>query len=176
MLIIILLWCYLSGGIKIQTTSWLYLCVIAVSILTPCMVKCRSPAKMKVVVLPGPVPASLLSRSHKNGLTLVETAVDDDPDIDDVRSLLQLPHSTQQYLEQFTQQPSSGNAKSASSCPAEVQGTKPSGYHGGRIREDIPPPFMNQDELQQWHKDRQKKDNHNLSEYRVHRWLSARLQ
>ena len=38
-------------------------------------------------------------------------------------------------------------------------------YHGGRVREDKPPPYFGPQETRIWAKERVKKDNHNLSKW-----------
>ena len=50
--------------------------------------------------------------------------------------------------------------KPSSSCPPEITTSK---HHGGRQRQDNPPPFLSGEEIRDWMKDRQKKDNHNIS-------------
>ena len=58
----------------------------------------------------------------------------------------------------------SASAASSSSCPAlGTEGAVPTKHGGGRQRQDHPPPFLTEDEVRLWAKERQKKDNHNQS-------------
>ncbi len=72
--------------------------------------------------------------------------------------MLQVP--PQQLLDPYGLE--SGNASSSSSCPAA-------------FRKEPMPSFLSQDEEKAWFKERQKKDNHNMSEYNVVEMLEVLL-
>ncbi len=75
-----------------------------------------------------------------------------------------MPHQPS-FLEQMTNDVfdplSPGQHKSSTSCP--ILGEEKKKQHGGRQRQDVPPPFLTDDEVRMWHKERIKKDNHNQS-------------
>ncbi|ELU11900.1 hypothetical protein CAPTEDRAFT_221269 [Capitella teleta] len=56
--------------------------------------------------------------------------------------------------------------QSSSSCPADPTQTPGRPYKGGRRREEEPPGFLSEEQVHQWAKERQKKDNHNQIERR----------
>ena len=75
----------------------------------------------------------------------------------------QNPSFLEQMSEVFDPSLTSAGATSSSSCPALGADTPPKRQLGGRQRQDVPPPFLTEDEQRMWAKERQKKDNHNQS-------------
>ena len=76
----------------------------------------------------------------------------------------QNPSFLEQMSDVFDPSVTSAAATSSSSCPAlGTENPTPAPRHGGRQRQDHPPPFLTEDEARLWAKERQKKDNHNQS-------------
>ena len=77
-----------------------------------------------------------------------------------------MPHNVNFLEHLYDQSPIGYGQKSSSSCPAELSDTESGSYHGGRIRQGDPPPFLTDDEMRHWNKERAKKDSHNVSKYK----------
>ncbi len=90
---------------------------------------------------------------------------------------------TTSFLEQMTSADivdpslSGGNPLTSTSCPplggATAQTSAPAPKQGGRQRQDHPPPYYTEDQVRQWNKERQKKDNHNQSTCRWRPFVDA---
>ena len=78
----------------------------------------------------------------------------------------QNPSFLEQMSDVFDPSVTSAAAASSSSCPAlGTEGAASTKHGGGRQRQDHPPPFLTEDEVRLWAKERQKKDNHNQSTF-----------
>ncbi len=75
----------------------------------------------------------------------------------------QLPQQSSSYSDNVFDISAQNDPKSSQSCPVTM--SPPTKTHGGRQREDHPPTYLSQDEHRHWAKERQKKDNHNQSQF-----------